>query len=62
MDIPNDFVNEQKVTPAPLVVVARGSAPCIEIFVFDELKINSFRPFLVKISLKFTQKIPRKNG
>ena len=40
-----------------------GSAPCEEIFVFDELKNQSFQAlFLVKISLKFTWKIPRKNG
>ena len=32
-----------------------GSAPCVEIFVFDELKITVVSgPFLVKISLKFT--------
>ena len=37
-----------------------GSAPCVELFVFDELKINSFRPFfsqnILKIHLKNTKK------
>ena len=37
-----------------------GSAPSVEIFVFDELKINSFRPFFsqnnLKIHLKNTKK------
>ena len=36
------------------------SAPCVEIFVFDELKINSFRPFfsqnILKIHLENTKK------
>ena len=36
------------------------SAPCVEIFVFDELKTNSFRPFfsqnILKIHLKNTKK------
>ena len=56
----NDFLKGQKVTPAPLAGAARGIAPCIEIFVFDEQKINNFRPFFslnfLKICLKITKK------
>ena len=57
------FLKGLKVTPAPLAGIQGGSVPCVETFVFDELKINNFRPFFspnfLKICLKITKKIGR---
>ena len=60
------FLKGLKVTPAPLAGVARGAAPlaypCVETFVFDELKINYFRPFFSLNFLKIRLKITKNNG
>ena len=58
MERPNDFfLNGQKgYSSTPGGGLQGGSAPCAENFVFDELKINSFRPFLSWDSPKNTKK------
>ena len=51
---PNDFLNGQKGYSHTPGGGCKGGAPCVENFVFDELKINSFRPFLSQNKLRFT--------
>ena len=48
MDRSYDSLKGQKITPAPHPWrgLQGGSAPCVEISVFDELKIINFRTFI----------------
>ena len=65
MDRSYDSLKGQNVTPAPHPW--RGlqwdSVLCVEISVFDELKIINFRPFIFSLNfLKIRLKIIKKNG